>query len=51
VGEERLPLTVEAWSDRAADQGEGIRHVAVDWSAVDAVVDVAGHPDPVIWPA
>lgn len=47
-----LPLVVEVWTGAASpsDLGPGTRTVPVDWSALAALVAVAGEPDPAIWP-
>lgn len=50
AGEEGLPLTVEVWSDGRSGPVAGATVVAVDWSALDDLVAVAGAPDPAIWP-
>lgn len=50
--EEGLPLAVELWAGpEDADQSSlHTRTVRVDWSALDALVAVAGPPDPAVWP-
>ncbi len=51
--EEGLPLAVELWAgpEDADQEGLHTRTVRVDWSALDALVAVAGRPDPAIWPS
>jgi acetolactate synthase-1/2/3 large subunit len=50
VAAEALPLTVEVWTRPGAEADPRTRAVAVDWSALDPLVEVAGEPDPAIWP-
>ena len=52
VGAEGLPLVVEVWAgpDAEVAPAPGRRAVRVDWSALDALVAVAGPPDASIWP-
>ncbi|MGI8937707.1 MAG: hypothetical protein ACR2JF_05725 [Iamia sp.] len=49
---EQLPLTVEVWTDGRSDaeHDPARRRVTVDWSALEALVAVAGEPDPATWP-
>lgn len=55
--DEGMPLIVEVWDDErpapsdATGISEGVRHVAVDGTAIDALVVVGGPPDQAIWPA
>ncbi|WCO65516.1 hypothetical protein PO878_13515 [Iamia majanohamensis] len=50
--QEGRPLVVEVWAgpDAEAAPAPGRRAVRVDWSALDALVAVAGPPDASIWP-
>lgn len=50
VAAETLPLTVEVWTRPGAEPDPRTRTVTVDWSALDPLVEVAGEPDPAIWP-
>lgn len=49
---EDLPLVIEVWTGAASpsDLGPGTRTVPVEWSSLDALVTVAGEPDPAVWP-
>lgn len=52
IDAEHLPLAIDVWTgpDAGVSLGRSVRIVTVDWSALDALVEVAGEPDPAIWP-